>query len=170
MNRVRILNKQIAIWNQDPVPEVKLNIEHFNAMYDDEKIFSGQIYLYFTVDGPKETLWEDRTYGGVLIFGNDFPLKPPIMKIFNIDHPNIYKTIDHTNGSIVCISILHEGIDETGYEDENSRWTPCHNIGSIFRSILTLFHEPFCESPANVDASLLYINDIEALRKIIKDR
>ena len=168
MNRVRILNKQIAIWNKDPVIEVTFDIDTFTSKYD-ETIFRGEISLKFTLTGPEETLWAGKVNDGILLFNNDFPLKPPTMKFLtDIDHPNIYNNDD--SKGVVCISILHEGIDETGYEDEHSRWTPCHNLGSIIRSVLTLFHEPFCESPANVDASLLYTNDIEALRTMIQEK
>jgi ubiquitin-protein ligase len=169
MNRVKILCKQLAIWNKDPVCEVTFDESRFKEDYPTLDMISGELILYFTLLGPKDTLWENKMYDGSFTFGNEFPLKPPIVRInTDIDHPNIYN--DDESKGVICISILHDGIDETGYEDEHSRWTPCHNLGSIMRSIITLFHEPFCESPANVDASTLYRDDIEALKKMIQEK
>jgi len=166
MNRIKILRKQLEKWNKDPVPEIVFNEEKFYEDYPDPVINDQSIYIFFTLTGPKDTLWEDKIYNGKFIFETTFPNTPPIVRINSpIHHPNIYNT--HSDFGIVCISILHAGIDELGEEDELSRWTPCHNLGSIMRSILTLFHEPFCNSPANVDAGLYYRTDIEKLKQLI---
>jgi ubiquitin-conjugating enzyme E2 G1 len=137
-----ILLKRYQNYIQEPIENL-----YFDNIDDNIKKWN------FTLVGPKDTCWEDIVFSGNIEFPNTFPFTPPIVRIFNILHPNIYK--DGT----VCISILHDGVDNTGYELESERWTPIHSIQSIFLSIISLFHEPNCDSPANVDASILYRQD-----------
>jgi ubiquitin-protein ligase len=117
----------------------------------------------FILIGPQDTPWEDIPFNGFIEFTDKFPFEPPIVYINDIFHPNVYK-----NGK-VCISILHNGTDNTGYEHDSERWTPAHSIQSIFLSIITLFHEPNCDSPANVDASILYRKDRYEFTKYIRN-
>ena len=71
-------------------------------------------------------------------------------------HPNIY-----SDGN-VCISILHEGVDQYGYESVSERWNPSHSKYSIneynFNARISQLH-----SPANVDASKEWSNSEEKL-------
>jgi ubiquitin-protein ligase len=166
MNRIKILRKQLEKWNKDPEDEISFNETKFYEDYPNPIIIEDNIILHFTFTGPKQTLWQNKVYEGNFVFEKTFPNTPPIVRInSHIHHPNIYNTC--SDFGIICISILHAGIDELGEEDEMSRWTPCHNLGSIIRSIITLFHEPFCDSPANVDAGLYYRTDIEKLKLLI---
>ena len=142
--------------------------EIFMEKYPTDDMVYGNIKLYWTFTGPKETLWEDKVYEGVTIFPSNFPMEPPTeMFLTNIEHPNIY--ISYEEKGVVCISSLHQGIDETGYEDEASRWFPSLHIGLIKKGIVTIFHEPNCESPANIDASNMYMGNREKLRLIIQN-
>lgn len=112
--------------------------------------------------GPPETLFDGALISCSLSFTKEYPNKPPIFK-FNdkIFHPNIY------NDGKICISILHEGIDEYGYEHISERWNPSHNVDSILMSILSLLDKPNFESPANIDASIMWQNNIKEYKKII---
>ena len=92
-----------------------------------------------------------------------YPHKPPSIIFNNIIHPNIY--IDGK----VCISILHEGVDESGYETASDRWNPSHNINTIMMSILSLLSCPNFDSPANIDAKKLWQNNKNEYKKIIYD-
>jgi len=162
-NRVSIIYKQLDRWNCDKDEHVEFNEEKFKGQYNPLGNYNNMdIILNFTIKGFIGSLWEGQQYSGTIIFTKNFPVSPPIVYIYNLFHPNVYK-----NG-MVCISILHEGEDVFGYEDVKMRWTPAHNIGSIMRSILTLFDDPNCESPANVDASVLWSNDKEELKRVIK--
>lgn len=65
-------------------------------------------------------------------------------------HPNIYP-----NGAL-CISILHPpGEDQYGYESASERWSPVQTPETILLSVISLFHSPNDESPANVEAARL---------------
>jgi ubiquitin-conjugating enzyme E2 G1 len=75
---------------------------------------------------------------------------PPEMKFKSeMWHPNVFP-----DGK-VCISILHEGNDVTGYEHEIERWRPIQNVRTIFLSIISLLNDPNPDSAANIDAAKL---------------
>lgn len=74
-------------------------------------------------------------------------------------HPNVY-----SHGEL-CISILHDGEDETGYEDASERWSPVQTPETILLSIISLFHSPNIDSPANLDAAKLLREEQEGLHK-----
>lgn len=97
-------------------------------------------------------------YGGIfnceLKFNNNYPNKPPEFKFkTNIFHPNIY--IDGKP----CISILNEGKDEWEYEHISERWNPSHSVNTIIMSVISMLSNPNFESPANIDASVMWRND-----------
>ena len=76
-------------------------------------------------------------------------------------HPNIY-----SNGS-VCISILHELVDQYGYESVNERWNPSQSVSTVLMSILSMLGYPNFDSPANVDASKEWKDSVETYKKKI---
>ena len=76
-------------------------------------------------------------------------------------HPNIY------DSGLVCISILHEGVDQYNYEHVNERWNPSHNVDSILMSVLSMLGFPNFDSPANLDASVEWRNYQETYKKKI---
>jgi ubiquitin-protein ligase len=109
---------------------------------------------------------ESPFYQGVFkcmfIFPPTYPNKPPEFKfISKVPHPNIYP-----DGK-VCISILHEGKDEYGYEHISERWNPTHSVDSVIMSVIYMLSNPNFESPANVDASVLWKNNPEEYKKMI---
>lgn len=86
-------------------------------------------------------------------FPSDYPYQPPSFKFStrNICHPNVY-----TDGNL-CISILHKpGEDIRSGELASERWNVLHGVESVLRSVLLLLDDPEINSPANVDASVLY--------------
>ena len=112
--------------------------------------------------GPVDTIYEGGIFECILKFPKTYPNSPPEFKFITyIPHPNIYK-----DGK-VCMSILHEGEDITGYENINERWTPAHNVNSILLSFLLILVEPNLESPADVDNCLLYRNNYNEYKKKI---
>ncbi len=116
----------------------------------------------FVMIGPDETLYEGGIFKGKIIFPPTYPNKPPQVKFTSkILHPNIYP-----DGK-VCISILHEGADQYGYEDVSERWSPTQSINSIMMSILSLFSCPNFESPANVECSVQYKKNFDLYKKKI---
>ena len=115
----------------------------------------------FSIIGPQDTLYEGGIFNGMILFTTDYPNKPPEVKFNNILHPNIYDT------GYVCISILHSGTDAYGYEKDCERWNPSHSINSIMLSIISMLSAPNFESPANVNASVMWKNSPEEYKKII---
>lgn len=112
--------------------------------------------------GPPETIFEGGQFKCELKFNLNYPNEPPEFRfITKIFHPNIYP-----DGK-VCISILHKGHDDFGYEHVSERWNPSHSALSILISIHSMLANPNLESPANVDAAKLWRDDWESYKKII---
>lgn len=86
-------------------------------------------------------------------FSSEYPYQPPSFRFLTrqICHPNVY-----ADGNL-CISILHRpGDDEQSGELASERWNVLHGVESVLRSVLLLLDDPEINSPANVDASVLY--------------
>ena len=112
--------------------------------------------------GPPDTIFEGAIIKAFIEFPKEYPNKAPQFKFITpLYHPNVY-----TDGK-VCISILHEGIDEFGYESISERWNPSQSVNSILISILSLLSSPNFDSPANVDASNLWKYNYNEYKKII---
>jgi ubiquitin-conjugating enzyme E2 G1 len=122
----------------------------FNVIPSEQTFFVWDIILFGSVD----TIFEGGIFKAQLSFPKEYPNRAPEFKfITQIPHPNFYK-----NGK-VCISILHEGVDEFKYESVSERWMPSHSVSTILMSIATLFTSPNLESPADIDASLEWKNN-----------
>lgn len=112
--------------------------------------------------GPNDTIFEGGIYDAKMKFSPKYPIKAPEFYFTSkITHPNVYK-----DGKM-CISILHEGKDEFGYESLSERWSPQQGISSVLLSIISVLGEPNFESPANVDASVLWQKDYEKMKKVV---
>ncbi len=146
------LNRELIKLKEEPIDnvtfEVKSNILEWN----------------FTLLGPSESPYEGGIYEGTIKFPETYPTKPPTVK-FNtkLFHPNVY------DDGKLCISILHEGNDTTGYEQEVERWRPIQNVRTIFLSIISLLNDPNPESAANIDAAKMLRDDKEGYYKKIRD-
>jgi len=104
--------------------------------------------------GPPGSPYEGGHYKCKMTFPPTYPVNPPVVKfITKIFHPNV-----HEDGK-VCISILHEGNDVSGYEHQMERWRPIQNIRTIFLSIISLLYDPNPESAANIDAAKMFRED-----------
>jgi ubiquitin-conjugating enzyme E2 G1 len=122
----------------------------FNVIPSEQNFFVWDIILFGSID----TIFEGGIFKAQLSFPKEYPNRAPEFKfITQIPHPNFYK-----NGK-VCISILHEGVDEFKYESISERWMPSHSVSTILMSIATLFTSPNLESPADIDASLEWKNN-----------
>jgi ubiquitin-conjugating enzyme E2 G1 len=103
--------------------------------------------------GPEDTIYEGGFFKAILTFPEDFPQNPPEMKfITEMWHPNIYP-----DGK-VCISILHPpGVDQFNeLEKAEERWRPVLGVEQILISVISMLNEPNIESPANIDASVMF--------------
>lgn len=164
-DRNKIIRKKLKAFDNDPIKGLTFDIDEFNIQYPENKfINNNELILKFIMDGPEDTLWEGKSYKGYFSFPRDFPMAPPKVTFKDsMYHPNIY-----ANGD-VCISILHAGHDSTNYESDADRWSPIHTPSSIMASIMLIFHHPNLESPANIDASIMFKHNPEGLRKLIND-
>ena len=131
--------------------EYKDILKEPNYLYSVEISDKSILEWNFIVIGPQDTLYENGIFNGQIIFPMDYPNSLPKVHFKNdMYHPNVYK-----NGT-VCISILHNGVDQYGYESDNERWSPTHNVNTIMLSIISLLANPNFESPANVDIGIIY--------------
>lgn len=138
---------------KDPIENIVLEMNNSN-------IFEWS----FTITGSKDSLYAGGIYNGILSIPKEYPMKPPQVRFTSkLFHPNVY------HDGKLCISILHEGSDETGYENELDRWRPINNIRTIFLSIVSLLDDPNADSAANLDAAKLWRDNREAYKKRIKD-
>jgi ubiquitin-conjugating enzyme E2 G1 len=112
--------------------------------------------------GPPCTPFEGGLFKCQIKFSQNYPNKAPEFKFITLfPHPNIYP-----DGK-VCISILHDGKDEFEYESISERWNPSHSVNSILMSILSMLSSPNFDSPANIDASKLWRDNLEQYKKDI---
>jgi len=148
-----LLMKEYKRLRKDPPDDFSMNINESN-------IYEWKVYF----QGPIDTLYEEGYFSAKMTFPHNYPLSPPTFCFVNkMFHPNIY-----TDGK-VCLSILHEPVeDEMHYESINERWTPAYSIESIVISVISLLSKPNLESPANVDSSVMYRNDFNKYKKIIR--
>jgi len=134
----------------------KCGCEWFSAGLVDEDIYHWEIMIM----GPPDTFYEGGMFKARMDFPSEYPHRPPKLRfISKMWHPNV-----HTNGS-VCISILHEGVDNFGYEQANERWTPVQTVETILISVISMLADPNDESPANIDAAKQWREDREGFRK-----
>ncbi|KAL1835192.1 hypothetical protein VTK73DRAFT_6071 [Phialemonium thermophilum] len=100
-----------------------------------------------------------------MTFSDDYPYQPPRFRfLIPIYHPNVYP-----DGQL-CISILHKpGEDVMSGEDASERWSPLQGVESVLRSVLLLLDDPEINSPANVDAGVLYRDDRAAYNQRARD-
>ncbi|XP_042508394.1 ubiquitin-conjugating enzyme E2-17 kDa-like isoform X1 [Macadamia integrifolia] len=104
-----------------------------------------------TIFGPEETPWEGGVFGLRLIFGDNYPEKPPRVRFTSeIFHPNVY------HDGTLCMDIIQDA------------WSPCHNVSTILTSIQSLLTDPNPASPANPEAAQLYQHDIQAYNKRVR--
>lgn len=98
-----------------------------------------------------------------MTFPQSYPINPPKLKFITpIFHPNVYE-----NGE-VCISILHEGEDQYGYEAANERWSPVQTPETILLSVISMLSSPNDESPANIEAGKLWREDRKEFKKKVR--
>ena len=150
MQSIKQINRQFKKLTKDPNSLFSVSLT--------EDAFKWNLLLF----GPPETIYEGGIFNAEMVFPKDFPNSPPLVRFKdNIYHPNVYP-----DGK-VCISILHDGEDEYGYESVSERWNPSHTVSSILLSIISMLPNPNFESPANIDASVMCKDNYEDYKKKI---
>ena len=79
-------------------------------------------------------------------------------------HPNIYKE------GRVCISILHNpGFDQFNSQERiDEKWRPSLGVEQIVISVISMLNDPNCDSPANIDASVMFKNNRKEYERIVR--
>lgn len=112
------------------------------------------------IAGPPGCVYEHGCFEGKLTFPKDYPMAPPVLRFSPpIWHPNVYW--EGERAGEVCISILHNGRDATGYEADAERWSPVRSVSAVLLSVMSILAEPNAESPANCDAAKQMRDDPE---------
>lgn len=139
---------------------VKSPSENYSVGLLEDNLYVWEVVII----GPRDTVYENAILRGMLIFPETYPDEPPSFRFLSeMWHPNI------TPNGDLCISILHKaGDDVYGYEEATERWMPVRDINSILLSIILLLDRPNTESPANVEASQEYDNDLEAYNRKVR--
>eukprot|EP01083_Nonionella_stella_P056001 147672_1 len=143
--------------------ELQKNSDGFSVgLVDDSDLYLWQVI----VEGPPQTLYEGGYFQATLAFPAEFPSKPPVMKFTTPGfwHPNVYK-----DGK-VCISILHEAKEDAfnAQESIDEKWRPILSIEAVIISVMSMLSEPNFDSPANIDASVMWKKEPEAYKKKIR--
>jgi ubiquitin-conjugating enzyme E2 G2 len=149
---IKTITNQIRNYNKDKLEGLIFDHDEKNALK-----------VNFTLFGPKDSCWEDCVMYGYLLMPENYPFKPPkVVFTSKTNHPNIY-----LDGK-VCLSYLNDKQDETGYFREEELWTPVLDLRCVFLGIITLFTEPNLDSPANLDACILYRQNKKDFLKSIR--
>eukprot|EP01031_Cornospumella_fuschlensis_P030826 gene30826-37243_t len=153
---MELLRRQFAELARNPPDGVSVGLG------EDESIFNWEILLV----GPPDTLYEGGFFNATLTFPQDFPNMPPKM-VFKtpIWHPNVYE--DGT----VCISILHPPGEDRYNQQESAveRWRPILGVEQIIVSVISMLSDPNDDSPANIDAAVMWRNDRAAFKKKVRE-
>jgi len=150
-----LLRRQLNELNKNPIDLVSVGLVDDNNLHDWELLLMG----------PDGTYYEGGFFKARLVFPPDFPNMPPTMTfISEMWHPNVYED------GRVCISILHPpGEDElNSQESADERWRPILGVEQILVSVISMLSDPNDESPANLDAAVMWRNDRAAFKKKIR--
>ncbi len=131
------------------------------GLADDANVYDWEILIM----GPDGTLFEGGFFKARLVFPSDFPNMPPTMTfISEMWHPNVYED------GRVCISILHPPGEDAfnSQESADERWRPILGVEQILVSVISMLSDPNDESPANLDAAVMWRNDKNAFKKKVR--
>ena len=141
--------------------EYKAICKDVNTFYSIKPSDDDFLKWEFIMIGPPDTIYEGGMFTGYLSFPQNYPISPPQVYFNKMIHPNVY------DSGMVCISILHEGVDSWWYEKSFERWTPSHIVDSIMTSIISMLSDPNFESPANMNYSVMWKDKPDEYRAMV---
>jgi ubiquitin-conjugating enzyme E2 G1 len=70
----------------------------------------------------------------------------------------------------VCISILHPPGEDAlnSQETAEERWRPILGVEAILISVISMLSDPNDESPANIDAAVMWRNDKDSFKREVR--
>lgn len=123
-------------------------LENILAMPSKEDIMDWRAIIY----GPEDTPFENGIFELKIRFTQTYPHHPPeVAFVTKVFHPNIY-----TNGEL-CLDIL------------KNKWNPTYGIGEVLLCIQSLLNDPNTDSPANAEASNLFLHHKLQYYKRVQD-
>ncbi|ODQ64427.1 ubiquitin-conjugating enzyme and catalytic subunit of SCF ubiquitin-protein ligase complex [Nadsonia fulvescens var. elongata DSM 6958] len=129
----------------------KKGVPSFHITLQNDNIYTWNVGVMVL---NEDSVYHGGYFNAQMIFPLDYPFKPPQFRFVpSIFHPNVYK-----DGRL-CISILHTSGDATTGEPDGETWSPAQSVESVLISIVSLLEDPNTDSPANVDASILWRKD-----------
>ena len=131
------------------------------GLVDENNFYKWSVVIF----GPTETIYEGGFFRAILTFPEDYPNSPPQMQFTTkMWHPNIYK-----DGK-VCISILHPpGTDKFNEQEKaEERWRPSLGAEEILLSVISMLNDPNPDSPANIDAAVMFRKNREEYNKKVR--
>mmetsp|Transcript_13576 Transcript_13576/g.20376 ORF Transcript_13576/g.20376 Transcript_13576/m.20376 type:complete len:168 (-) Transcript_13576:227-730(-) len=151
-----LLRRQLLELSRNPPEGVSVGLG------DDDNIFNWKLMII----GPSDTPYEGGFFSAKLEFPQDFPNSPPVMTFLTqMWHPNVY------DDGKVCISILHPPGEDKFNELETAeeRWRPILSVEAIIVSVVSMLSDPNDESPANIDAAVMWRNDRKEFKRRVRE-
>ena len=70
----------------------------------------------------------------------------------------------------VCISILHPPGEDAYNQQETAaeRWRPILGVESVILSVISMLNDPNIDSPANIDAAVMFRDKKEEYTKLVR--
>eukprot|EP00033_Pygsuia_biforma_P000480 GCRY01000566.1.p1 GENE.GCRY01000566.1~~GCRY01000566.1.p1 ORF type:complete len:156 (-),score=9.15 GCRY01000566.1:273-740(-) len=101
--------------------------------------------------GPEDTPWEGGCFGLRLMFSEQYPAKPPRVRFTStMFHPNVF------NDGTLCLDIIQD------------QWSPIYTVASILTSIQSMLNDPNPDSPANPEASKLFVENFKEYKRRVR--
>lgn len=118
----------------------------FELLSDDQR------FIKLTVNGPKDTPYENGKYDFMIYYQDSYPVDPPkILLHTKIYHPNI-----DTKGEI-CLNILKDA------------WSPTIQLTKLAQSLQGLLESPNVDDPLNNAAAQHFKTDLDGAIKLAKE-
>ncbi|KAJ1792422.1 hypothetical protein LPJ59_004845, partial [Coemansia sp. RSA 2399] len=117
------------------------------------------------VFGPWGTCYAGGTFKAVLCFPLDYPFAPPTMRfISEIWHPNIGE-----DGRVrIPILTMPDDDDTSGRFKPEECWSPVQSGEAVIESLVSMLDKPNIDSPANVEAGIMYSTDRAAYTERVR--
>jgi ubiquitin-protein ligase len=150
---LRKLHKEGIIAQVKSFPKKKKSMEH----------------LAIGFKAPKGTPYEGGKYKLELLFGPNYPYKPPFVRLHtHIWHPNFWPTPKEYPGKRnICLALVDNELI-----GKSNGWSPAKNITTVIHSILAMFNvEGAYVNPKDVfnrEAALEFLRDKKKFLKKAK--